>query len=176
MRSSQMVSRSDQLWSAPRSLSSVNQLYFSQFTNCICHNLSTVFLAIYQLHFSQFSCNLFWLHCSEFSQPNVLQKERMAGWSPDQPKCQITLSSSTVFLDNSEMYLSILANCISSYVWSAPMPPDSLGRPITQLISWFPPREQYLIVQSWQISADHVCLSSRLQIEFLSFCEISNTF
>ena len=99
-------------------------------------------------------------------------------WSPDQHKCQTTWSHSVfskVFLAIFQMYLSIPTKCISASD-QLPDPSDSLARPIIHLIGWFPPGEQHLIVQSWQISADHVCLSSRLQIEFLSFCEISNTF
>ena len=124
----------------------------------------TVFVTIYPMQFLSWLDNIALWH-SIFS-------------PSDQHKCQTTWSHSVfpkVFLAIFQMYLSIPTKCISASD-QLPDPSDSLARPIIHLIGWFPPGEQHLIVQSWQISADHVCLSSRLQIEFLSFYEISNTF
>ena len=180
----QMVSRSDHLWSAPRSIGrSVNQLYFSQFTNRICHNLSSVFLAIYELYFSLIpnciSHNLTAI-CLSFLAPsfdciaNFLHQMfcRREEWQADH-----LISPSAKSLSVHQLYFLTILKCICQY-WPTvflhmitdqpPVPPDSLGRPITHLISWFPPREQYLIVQRWQISATHICLSSCHQIEYLS--------
>ena len=137
----------------------------------------TVFVTIYPMQFlSWLDSKALWQ--SIFSPRWFAPGKMVPNWSPDQHKCQTTWSHSVfpkVFLAIFQMYLSIPTKCISASD-QLPDPSDSLARPIIHLIGWFPPGEQHLIVQSWQISADHVCLSSRLQIEFLSLCEISNTF
>ena len=90
----------------------------------------------------------------------------------------ISCNLPAVFLTIYPLYLSRFNNCIffrflenSVCIWknwptvflpmisSPPVPPDSLGQPITHLINWFPPRDQYRIVQRWQISAAaDICL------------------
>ena len=163
-------------WSTTDHLISSRSLGRSQ---CLCISYSswTVFVTIYPMQFlSWLDSKALWQ--SIFSPRWFAPGKMVPNWSPDQHKCQTTWSHSVflkVFLAIFQMYLSIPTKCISASD-QLPDPSDSLARPIIHLIGWFPPGEQHLIVQSWQISADHVCLSSRLQIEFLSFCEISNTF
>ena len=129
----------------------------------------TVFVTIYPMQFLSWLDNIALWHFI-FS-PSDLHQE---GWCPTDH----LISTSAKPLGHTQFfqkYFLQFSKCISQYQPNA-FPSDSLARPIIHLIGWFPPGEQHLIVQSWQISADHVCLSSRLQIEFLSFYEISNTF
>ena len=144
----QMVSRSDHLWSAPRSIGrSVNQLYFSQFTNRICHNLSSVFLAIYELYFSLIpnciSHNLTAI-CLSFLAPsfdciaNFLHQMfcRREEWQADH-----LISPSAKSLSVHQLYFLTILKCICQYwptvflhmitwlTWSADHSPDQLISP-----------------------------------------------